>query len=219
MTARLGDAALWPPRAGAETIEIFVVNHGYHAGVALPRSALAELARRNGHGALIALAERFGAYAWLEIGWGDEGFYRLAPTLSAVTLPLAARALFRPGNPSVLHVVGLERSPKRAFSYSDVVTVPISAAGFERLVARVEATFMKGEGGLPSDLGAGLYGPSLFYPAVGTFSLLRVCNHWIADLLDAAGLPTTPMLATLPRGLMLDLAWRAGLHPEQRGAT
>jgi hypothetical protein len=63
------------------------------------------------------------------------------------------------------------------------------------------------------DAGKGLYGPSLFYPAVGRFSILRVCNHWIADLLDAAGLPTTPLLATLSPGLMLDLRWRAGLRP------
>ena len=106
VTARPGTPALWPAQPGAETIEIVVVNHGYHAGVALPRAALAQLASRAGHGALIAVTERFGAYTWLEIGWGDDGFYRLAPTLSAVTLPLAARALFKPGNPSVLHVVG-----------------------------------------------------------------------------------------------------------------
>jgi uncharacterized protein (TIGR02117 family) len=212
VTARPGDPALWPAQPGTETIEIAVVNHGYHAGVVLPRAALAQLASRHGHGALIAVTERFGAYTWLEIGWGDDGFYRLAPTLSAVTLPLAARALFKPGNPSVLHVVGLGRSPRDAFPQSDVIAVPLSAIGFERLAARIEATFMRGPGGRLSDAGPGLYGPSLFYPAVGTFSILRVCNHWIADLLDAAGIPTTPVLATLPRGLIFDLHWRAVLR-------
>jgi len=40
-----------------------------------------------------------------------------------------------------------------------------------------------------------------------------VCNHWVADLLDAAGVPTAPILATLPSGLLLDLKWRSNLVP------
>ncbi len=43
--------------------------------------------------------------------------------------------------------------------------------------------------------------------------MLRVCNHWIADLLDAAGVPTAPVLATLPQGLLWDLSTRAGAVP------
>ena len=57
---------------------------------------------------------------------------------------------------------------------------------------------------------------SLFYPAVGTFSILHVCNHWIGDMLDAAGLPTTPVADTFSSGLLLDLRWRAGLRTVER---
>jgi hypothetical protein len=64
---------------------------------------------------------------------------------------------------------------------------------------------------VPEELGPGLYGTSLFFRANGTFHLFHVCNHWIADLLDAAGVPTAPLLATLPSGLLLDLKWRSGL--------
>jgi hypothetical protein len=35
-------------------------------------------------------------------------------------------------------------------------------------------------------------------------------------LLGAAGLPTTPVLATVPAGLFLALRWRAGLLPDAR---
>nr|WP_244627004.1 DUF2459 domain-containing protein [Microvirga tunisiensis] len=41
--------------------------------------------------------------------------------------------------------------------------------------------------------------------------MFHVCNHWVADLLDAAGIRTTPGLAILPAGLLADLAWRSGL--------
>jgi len=76
------------------------------------------------------------------------------------------------------------------------------------LVAKVDATFTRGDDGRPQDLGPGLYGPSLFYRAIGDFHFLHVCNHWVADVLDAAGVPTSPVLAILPQGLFLDLSMR-----------
>lgn len=79
---------------------------------------------------------------------------------------------------------------------------------------KLDATFAPGQGAVPAgELGPGIYGPSLFYRAAGAFHLFNVCNHWIGDLLDAAGLPTAPVLATLPQGLLLDLRWRSGLVP------
>jgi hypothetical protein len=78
----------------------------------------------------------------------------------------------------------------------------------------LDATFArKGPDGGVEELGRGLYGHSLFYRAVGSFNVLRVCNHWIADLLDQAGVPTAPVLATMPQGLLWDLTWRAGAVP------
>jgi len=209
VTTRFGDARLYPVPEGEPRTDIFVVSHGYHAGLVLPRTHLAGLAGAHGYAALIAVTARFGSYRWLEIGWGDEGFYTSVPTVASLTLLTAARALFRPGNPSVLHVVGLMDDPRREFPSSDVVPLHLSEAGFERLAARLDATFVPG----PRGLGRGLYGPSLVYRAIGSFHIFHVCNHWLADLLDAAGVPTAPVLATLPAGLLFDLKWRAGVQP------
>jgi uncharacterized protein (TIGR02117 family) len=216
ITAGPGDPMLWPPRPGARAIEIAVVSNGYHAGIALPRAALAEFASGRGYPALIAVAERFAAYEWIEFGWGDREFYRSVPTVGDLSLGPALRALFRPGNASVLHVVGLGVEPARIFSSADLVRVPLSITGFDQLLARLDETFVPPRAGALSDLGPGLYGPSLFYPANGSFSVFRVCNHWIDQLLGAAGLPTTPVLATVPAGLFLALRWRAGLLPVAR---
>ena len=71
LTARTGDPALWPPAAGSPTVEILVVSHGYHSGLALPRALVADVAERHGRSALIAVAQRFAAYPWIEVGWGD----------------------------------------------------------------------------------------------------------------------------------------------------
>jgi uncharacterized protein (TIGR02117 family) len=206
VTARRGNPDLYPVASGAPRIEVFVVSNGYHAGLVLPRATVAEVAGRNGYSELIALAARFNGYGALEIGWGEEGFYTSVPTIASLTLSGAMRALFRPGNTSVLHVVGLAGPPQAMFPRSEMVRLDLSQSGFERLLARLDATFAPGQ----QDLGPGLYGPSRFYRAIGAFNLLHVCNHWVADMLDAAGVPTAPLLATVPAGLLLDLTWRAG---------
>ena len=215
-TMRYADPMLWPPRADARSVEIYVVSNGYHTGVAIPRGTLAEFASGRGYPALLALTQRFNQFPWLEIGWGDEEFYRKVPTVGDLTLPIALRALFSPGNKSVLHVVGLPDDPVRTFPSAEMVAIPLSRNGFDQLLAKLDATFVPPQGGALPDAGPGLYGPSLFYPAVGNFSLLRVCNHWIGDLLNAAGLPTTPVVDTFSSGLLLDLRWRAGLRAVER---
>jgi uncharacterized protein (TIGR02117 family) len=210
-TMRRGDASLWPPALGAPTTEIFVVSHGYHAGIVVPRRALADAASRRGLTALGEISTRFAAFDRLEIGWGDEGFYREVPTAASLTVAMAARALLRPGNRSVLHVVGVNNDPRAAFASSDMVRIELGEASFARLAEKLDATFARNEAGRPEDLGPGLYGPSLFFRANGMFHIFNVCNHWLAGLLDAAGVPTAPVLATLPFGLLADLEWRSGL--------
>ncbi len=37
-TARWGDRSLWPPAPGVPTTEVFIVSHGYHAGIIVPRA-------------------------------------------------------------------------------------------------------------------------------------------------------------------------------------
>jgi uncharacterized protein (TIGR02117 family) len=211
-TAHPGDRSLWPPAPGAPASEIFVVSHGYHSGVVVPRRLLADAADQRGLHALGYVAERFAGFDWLEIGWGDERFYREVPTIESMTFVLAVRALLWPGNPSVLHIVGVGSDPRATFPNSDLVRLKLSAAGFQRLADKLDASFARARRDLPAqELGRGLYGTSLFFRANGAFHLFNVCNHWTAGLIDAAGVPTAPVLATFPQGLLLDLKWRSGL--------
>ena len=213
ITARPADPMLWPPSPDAAKIEVVLVSNGYHAGLALPRATLAEYASERGYPALIAVTQRFAAFDWIEFGWGDREFYQSVPTVRDISLPVALRALFSPGNTAVLHVVGITGDPARVFTAGELVRIPLSRGGFERMLQQLDATFVPPQAGALPDLGRGLYGPSLFYPANGSFSAFKVCNHWIADLLGAAGLPQAPVLATLPSGLIFHLRWRAGLRP------
>ena len=223
VTARSGDRNLWPAPSDARTIEVFVVNHGYHSGIIVPRAALASVAGERDIATLGHIAVRFDAHDWLEIGWGDQEFYTQVATIESLSVPMALRALLLPNNRSVLHVVGFNNHPRQAFARVDMVSINISEAGFTRLVEQLDVSFTREEeNDFPVELGPGLYGPSLFFRANGAFHLFHVCNHWVADLLNAAGLPTTPVLATLSAGLIFDLKWRAGVPSLPRapnGAT
>jgi uncharacterized protein (TIGR02117 family) len=217
ITTNPGDPALWPPAPNTLTTKIHVVSHGYHTGIVVPRLAARDRASLQNNRAVYELTQRFAAYTWLEIGWGDEGFYRMVPDFASVTLAEATRALFRPGNSSVVHVVGLAQTPRVSFANSDIVRIELSQAGFGRVLDGIDASFARAKNGAAiDDAGPGLYGPSRFYRGVGTFNIFNVCNHWVARLLSAAGLPTSPMLATMPQGLLLDLKVRAGLVPMPR---
>lgn len=201
---RVADATFDPVRP------VIVVSHGYHSGILLSRQALADVSSRKGHVGLIQLTARFAGFDWVEIGWGAEEFYRNVARLELRTLPHALGALFLPGNASVLHAVGFSMPPDAAFPASDLRAVPVSDAGFESLVASVEASIALDSSGLLQDLGPGLYGPSRFLRARGTFSILSVCNHWVAGILNAAGHRVNQLTALLPQGLLLDLSIRSG---------
>jgi uncharacterized protein (TIGR02117 family) len=209
--ARPADPMLWPPR-DERIVDVYVISNGYHAGLALPRDKLAEFASGHGYPALIAVTQRFAAFDWIEFGWGEREFYRSVPAIGDIDLWLALRALFHPDNKSVVHAVGISGEPTQAFQ-AEMIKVPLSWNGFDRMLAKLDETFVAPQNGALPDLGRGLYGPSLFYPANGSFGITRVCNHWIGDLLAAAGLPSNPVLATLPQGLLFNLRWRAGLRP------
>ncbi|KQT50570.1 hypothetical protein ASG52_07100 [Methylobacterium sp. Leaf456] len=211
-TARPGDPALYPTNE-SEAETVLLVSHGWHSGIVLSRESV------TGEGAGSALrnvSTRFRDFSQLEFGWGEARFYRATPTLAAFDWRLALSALFTPGgSDGVIQVVGLERPARDSFPSADIVPVRVSRGGLARLLARLEASFKLTEN-QPVDLGPGLYGPSLFYEANGRFSYSNVCNHWAADLLDAAGVPTTPVLDTHPLGLLADLRWRAGVEPLAR---
>ena len=212
-----GDRSLYPAAAG-DAVPVLYVSNGFHAGLLVPVPDVRAAADGAGLGAVAAVGARFEAYDWIELGWGDEGFYREVPTVADLNWRLGLRALAGLGTGSVLHVVGIAGDPRRIYGQGNLVALSLSRAGFGRLLGRLDASFARGPGAAPIELGQGLYGPSLFYRAEGRFFFGNVCNHWIARLLDAAGVPVSPLLATIPRGLAWDLAWRSGLTRERAPA-
>ncbi|MFI4934161.1 MAG: DUF2459 domain-containing protein [Caulobacterales bacterium] len=202
-TARGGDPALYPARPG-EGVTLYLVDNGTHSDLTIPRAALTS------HGGPAAKAAALTtADPWVMVGWGDARFYEGR----GVSLDRAAdglRALFAPNNRSAVHLQGVDRRPDQAWP-DGVQRLVISRAGLAALLTRLDRSFATDAAGAPIQSPT-FHGPDeAFFHSGETFSLVHLCNHWTADLLSAAGVPTTPVLDTLPAGLWLDLRLRAGL--------
>jgi uncharacterized protein (TIGR02117 family) len=182
-------ASLYPPAPDAPREPVWVVDHGWHAGLVVARSSIPR--------GLLPEQEDFPAAHYLEVGWGDADFYRARDPGVA----LAIRAAFV-SKASVVHVVGLPTRPQELFADRDVVEITLSRPGFEALARFVDDTFEREGYPRAAMLGSGLYGSSAFYPARGRYHLLNTCNTWIARALRAAGVPITPVYAMTAGNLM-----------------
>jgi uncharacterized protein (TIGR02117 family) len=190
--AACGSAPALAPAEGVADRFVYLVNHGWHTGIVV---ATADIRPGAWPVSDTLLQARF-----IEVGWGDRGFY----TDPDAGLATASRAALV-GGPGVLHLVGLDQGPQQAFPASEVVRLPVSAAGMERLVAHVADSFARDADGRSTDLGRSLYGAGRFYASRERFHLFKTCNVWTAQALQVAGLPID---ASLSAGAVMEDARR-----------
>jgi uncharacterized protein (TIGR02117 family) len=163
-----------------DSVEVFVVSNGYHAGLVLPLRA---------HG--VDWTERlrpehFAAAADADhaaFGWGDREFYMETRTLADVRLGTAFRALFA-GSGTVIHAA-LWPKPEPGSAVRRILATP---GQYAALAGFVRDTFADA---VPEPYPGRSYGANdAFYRAAGTFSPIDTCNEWVSRGLRAAGLRT-----------------------------
>lgn len=192
--ARPGDPTLYPPAPGEPTVSVFLIDNGYHTDIALPGELLARTS-----GDTSRAARRLTPKNWVLAGWGDARFY-VETGMSQDRALDGLRALFKPGNPSVIRLTGVAQRPD--LLYGDAaIELKMSRASFALLVARIDRSLADG----PQPADAPRRPERLFFRSIETFSLAHLCNHWTAEVLNAGGLGVTPALATFTSGLRLDL--------------
>ena len=98
---------------------------------------------------------------------------------------MALAAGLRP-TPAVMHPAGLPRPPQGRYRKAEVLAMRLSAEALERLIAQIDTSFDRPEGGRGETVARGLYQDSWFYPAHGRFHLFNTCNTWPARLISAA---------------------------------
>jgi len=159
--------------------ELYVVSHGWHTGIVVPAATIQQQ--------IPELKARFGDTPYIEIGWGDKGFYQAEEITSGLTL----RAILWPTE-SVIHSVAVPQRPVEFFSDSDVKKICLSNGELESLIRFISSSFYKDGAGNVLALKNGLYGNSQFYRGVGDYYLMNTCNKWTAKGLKSAGMDISP---------------------------
>jgi uncharacterized protein (TIGR02117 family) len=191
----------YPPAPGAaDNHLVWVVSHGWHTGIVVDRAAA--------RGLLAPLDGVFPDARYLEIGWGDEGFYT-APD-GAITVGLALEAMLG-SRGSVLHVVGLWGPPAAVFPRAQVQPMVVSDAGFRAMLAAIGESFRRDGAGRGIALRRGIYGDSLFFMGLGRYWVLYTCNSWTAQMLRETGCPISAAISLTAGIAMMQVgAWCGG---------
>ncbi len=123
----------------------------------------------------------------VDIGWGDSVFYQL-PNFH---LGAALSALFLP-TPAVLRIAFISFPLHTYLALQErVAIIPLDSIQFHRLCQFLQSQFRKQQ---PIQNARTVR----FYPAAGTYSILKTCNTWIAEAFVAAGiLPSAFGIATV----------------------
>lgn len=171
------------------TVPIYLVSHGWHAGIVLKRQTLSNRIR--------VLKQDFANSDYLEIGWGDRDFYQtpephIGHILKAGLFP----------SESVLHLVGFNGDVTRYFPYSEIIELKLTPEQLVRLSRHIAASFATDSEGKTVSLGSGLYGYSRFYRSTESYHIFNTCNVWTARALKRAGLTTDPSSAITVDDLM-----------------
>ncbi len=181
-----GDPALFP--AADADVEVHVLDNGFHTDLAVPRAALEARS-----GPLAEAVRGLPPGDWILIGWGDAKFY---VDQSPITdrLPDGARAFFRPGNAAVVMLDPAQREPRDLVADDRRRALRLSAAGFEAMADHIEAS-LDLENGRARIAAARAGDDARFFASHEHFWIGRLCNHWSAGVLNAAGLPVRPFRA------------------------
>lgn len=171
---------------------VYVVDHGLHTGIVVP-------ARDFGPGAFFR-EKKFNDWRWLQFGWGDAAFYQTPDA----GLLLGLRAIFTPTD-TVMHIVGLNDPPAKAFPTRETVALRVMPSGYRAILDYIKGSFARDAEGRPVLSTHGLDGRSSFYTALGSYHVFRTCNTWLTEALVKGGLPLDPENAVRAGDVMAQL--------------
>lgn len=172
--------------------DVYVVDHGWHTGFAVPAHAIEE--------SLPELKSRFPEASYIEFGWGDKGFYQA----KQITTGLTVRAIFWPTD-TVIHAVAVPGNVYEYFPYSKIQRLCVTDDELSSLVRFISESFYRDKNGNVLKLRNGIYGDSQFYKAVGNYYLMNTCNKWTAKGLRNIGLDISPMFKLTAGSVMSSL--------------
>lgn len=183
---------LFPDNVEDRPVEVVIVRHGWHVGLAIPvDSTFRSVMHPDIHAH---------SYSFAEIGWGDREFY----TGANRGLWAKIRGAFWPTR-SVVHIAAFNDHPTAQFRGLALEKVYLSPEGYRQLLYFVKYTLDEDESYAPIPLKSGLYANGMFYTSSRKYYLPRTSNTWAARLLNEAGAPFSPFWSPTAGSVM----WQA----------
>jgi hypothetical protein len=215
--ASLGGPCLGPPAALAASspatneapageVTIYVTSGPIHSDIIIPRSAFA-----NASPLMRDVVDNAKGGPWIIFGWGPYWFGRETrggPYHGQPILGInAIYTTFIPQLHSRLRVAALdEPGPAPLETSTAMVAVRITPEGLQRSIQRIAATIETTRDGAPVLGEQGGEAPGVtMYRSREVYHLTHECNHWVAEVLHAGGVPDRAVLDLLPQSLDADL--------------
>jgi uncharacterized protein (TIGR02117 family) len=171
--------AVSPGDERGRTSAVYVVKHGWHAGIAVRRADVPD--------DRWPVLDDFPNAQYLEVGWGEVRYY---PGRSRGVWGAVRAGAWPTG--SVLHVVPVEDGVLDQFSRHTVVRVPVGPEELNLLTTFVAESFAVDSTGQAAFAAPGYYVGSRFYASPLAYHAFNNCNHWAAAALEAAGCDVSP---------------------------
>ena len=172
---------LYPEDEEQRPIDIYVISHGWHVGVAIEAAHISEA---------LPTHEEMPDAEFLKFGWGDDLYYPEEES----NFGLLLRAAVLPTR-SVIHVVGIDIPLDRYFTGSDIIKIRITEQGAEKFAEFISDRFRRTQDGSILHAAPGRYGNSAFFEANGLYYIPKTSNTWTARALRRTGYPITPLYA------------------------
>lgn len=182
---------------------VYVVSHGWHTGLVLPAKQL--------HDELPALNDRFQNTPYIELGWGDQGFYQAHEITTGLTL----RAIAWPTD-SVVHAVAVPAQVAHHFPASEIFELCLTQTEMDSMAQFIAQSFARDKNDQIRPLNKGIYGNSQFYMGKGSYYLMSTCNTWTAKGLKSAGMTISPLFTLSADSVMNELQARQQANQRQQ---
>lgn len=167
---------------------VYVVRHGWHAGLVLPRAALGDAAW--------PVLDDFPPTEYVEVGWGEAAYY---PNPDAGLGTLLRAGLWPTA--SVVHMAAFDGPVTNAFPRHDITAIQVSEAGMRQVAVFVQQSMNSAHS---NPVAPGRYHESAFFPSSLPYHGLNNCNQWTAGALRAAGCRVAPWRTLRVSRLMHD---------------
>ncbi|MCU0394120.1 MAG: TIGR02117 family protein, partial [Thermoflexibacter sp.] len=170
-----------PASKETQNIPIYISSNGFHTDLILPlrNQQFDWLAQID-----TAIANKYVAYQYISLGWGDKGFYLGYLNNQTPTLSTTLKAIFLPTE-SLMHLTFHQDALKEN---ENIKKYYLSEMQLANLITFIKKSFQKSENQKFIFYHKGYDDDDYFFQARGCYHLFDTCNEWTNRGLESMGM-------------------------------